>query len=77
MLRSYIFRLIDEERSRQHELHGDHTPANPDLDVYKKVAFITEEVGEVARAVQDSDRDNLIEELVQTAALCVAFLESL
>lgn len=50
----------------------------------KKLAVLTEEVGEVARAIQDlwadrteAKRAHLREELVQVAAVAVAWLESM
>jgi NTP pyrophosphatase (non-canonical NTP hydrolase) len=42
-----------------------------------KVAVLTEECGEVARAVLDGDPANLRTELVQVAAVALAWLESL
>lgn len=42
-----------------------------------KYPILAEEVGEVARAMNDGDDANLKEELVQVAALCCAWLEAL
>ena len=42
-----------------------------------KVAVLTEEVGEVARAALEHDTDGLRLELVQVAAVAVAWLEAL
>lgn len=39
--------------------------------------ILAEEVGEVARAMNDGNDANLKEELVQVAALCCAWLESM
>lgn len=42
-----------------------------------KATVLAEECGEVARAVLDRDEDGLRRELVQVAAICTAWLESL
>ena len=83
MNRLDIYRLIDAERERQYTKwlkphawgHGDCS--SPNVDQAVKVAVLTEEVGEVARAVLDIQPDQLRAELVQVAAVAVAFLESL
>lgn len=84
MNRSDIYALIDAERSRQafkwdreHPWgHGDCS--SHDVAPIVKVAVLTEEVGEVARAVlENSYVDQLAAELVQVAAIAVAWLESL
>lgn len=84
MNRAAIYRLISAERVRQSakwsERHawgqGDCSSSNVDQVV--KVAVLTEEVGEVARAVLDiTNPDHLRAELVQVAAVAVAWLESL
>lgn len=66
------------ERWRQEELHGaDKSCANPAKDNYSKLAILTEEVGEVARDLLDGPTDNLRTELVQVAAVAVAWVEAL
>ena len=83
MKRQQIYRLIDAERARQagkwNHPHawgvGDCSSDGVGLPV--KVAVLTEEVGEVARATLDGSTDNLRSELVQVAAVAVAWLESL
>jgi NTP pyrophosphatase (non-canonical NTP hydrolase) len=65
-----IVRRILEERKRQDEIH-----INNDVDEY--LAIMVEEVGEVSRAILINDRDNLIEELVQVAAVAIRWMESL
>lgn len=42
----------------------------PGCSVFQSVSILTEELGEVARAVNERDRENLKEELVQVAACC-------
>lgn len=43
-----------------------------------KLVVLVEEVGEVARAIYDGESDeHLMEELVQCAAVCVAWIETL
>jgi len=40
-----------------------------------KVAVLTEECGEVARAVLEDDDMGLVEELIQVAAVAIAWIE--
>ncbi len=44
---------------------------------FQAISILTEEVGEAAQALNDSDIDNLKVELAQVAAVCVRFLETL
>lgn len=84
MTRTDIYQAIDTERARQERkwsrLHewGTGDCSSPAVEEIVKVAVLTEEVGEVARAVLDrEDTDRLRAELVQVAAVAVAWLESL
>lgn len=83
MKRTDIYAAIDGERERQfatwggaHDWgHGDcSSPAVADI---VKTAVLSEECGEVARAVLDTDIDQLRTELIQIAAVAVAWLEAL
>lgn len=82
---------IHVERRRQEELKEQgkfaFTCADPMLDV-EKLGVLAEEAGEVAKAVNELNaarnatkrkrwRNNLREELVQTAAVCVAWIEAI
>jgi len=42
-----------------------------------KLAVLAEEFGEIARAVCERDWENMKEEIIQTAAVLVAWAESL
>ena len=81
--RASIYKLIDDERGRQqHKWAGPHGWGEGDcssrgVEPITKVAVLSEECGEVARAVLDQDVDQLRTELVQVAAVAVAWLESL
>jgi NTP pyrophosphatase (non-canonical NTP hydrolase) len=75
-----IFDAIFEERRRQEFLKSqgkfpwtcaDAAPAS------MKLAVLAEEFGEVAKEVCDQRWDLLRDELVQVAAVCVAWLESM
>lgn len=84
MLREEIYRRIDRERARQSEMWADvHTWGAGDCSSLAvppivKAAVLSEECGEVARAVLDrSAESDLRRELVQVAAVAVAWLESL
>lgn len=81
MTRQEIYAAIDAERERQaakwnceHDWgYGDCSSDNVSAPV--KVAVLAEECGEVARAAMDGTAD-LWDELVQVAAVAVAWLES-
>jgi len=69
--------LMNVEIERSKELHKFYP-----LDIFRKLAILHEECGEVAKAVNDYvDRkdtlEHLKEELVQTAAMCKKMYESL
>jgi hypothetical protein len=74
---------ISEERNRQQALWGrEHLwgkgdCSSQDVPDTVKAIVLGEECGEVARAVLERDDDALIRELVQVAAVCVAWLEAL
>ena len=78
-----IWHLIRQERTRQHEQwtgpHRAWAGINPSAEIEHivQVAVLTEECGEVARAVLDENTEDLVTELVQTAAVAVAWLEAL
>lgn len=82
MNRADIYSLIDAERTRQHQLwDGAHSwgvgdCSHPDLEPTVKVTVLAEECGEVSRAVLDRNPAQLRAELVQLAAVCVAWLET-
>lgn len=83
MNRSDIYAAIDAERERQADKwggahdwgHGDCS--SPAVDDSTKVMVLAEECGEAARAVLDTDIDQLRTELIQVAAVAVAWLEAL
>ncbi len=66
-----IHEAIEAERQRQDAMWGiqNHSPA-PWLSI------LTEEVGEVARAINEDDGAKYVEELIQVAAVAVAMIES-
>jgi len=70
------------ERIRQEELkkHGEFefTCADAAMPLATKLAVLVEEVGEVARALCDDESvDRLRDELVQVAAVSVAWIQAL
>lgn len=80
MTRAEVYRLIDAERDQQAikwgppHAWGQGDCSSPDVDERTKAAVLAEECGEVARAVLDGQ--GLTRELVQVAAVAVAWLES-
>jgi hypothetical protein len=78
-----VLELVAAERDRQRVKwatphgwgRGDCSTLDPPDDRVK-LAVLAEEFGEVARALLEHDRDGLAAELVQVAAVCVAWLEA-
>jgi hypothetical protein len=79
--RADVFALIDAERDRQSDRwSGPHSWGAGDcssalVDPLVKLAVLHEECGEVARALLEQDPEQLRIELVQVAAVAVAWLE--
>lgn len=82
--------LVAAERNRQHELKANgrfrYTPSDHDLTNVARLAMLSEEIGEVAREclslaglVSDGNHSGraLRKELVQVAAIAVAWIEIL
>lgn len=78
MTRTQALELVSRERDRQNKLwvREDGKWDEPDT---LKLTVLVEEVGEVARAVlqTDGDDENLRDELVQVAGVCISWLEML
>lgn len=81
--REPIYSDIDAERERQAAKWGGRHPwgvgdcSSLGVADTVKAAVLAEECGEVARAVLDSDPESLRTELIQVAAVAVAWLEAL
>lgn len=74
MNRTDALKLVDTERDRQ-EHTRTLTAATPDCPDVLRLSALVEEVGEVARCLQDGTGD-LCGELVQVAAVAVAWIEA-
>jgi NTP pyrophosphatase (non-canonical NTP hydrolase) len=87
-----VLRDVGSERLRQDVLKAqgrfEHTPADPEVNHYERLAMLAEEVGEVAKETlgqaegklahdNDVDRASLRKELIQVAAVAVAWIEAL
>ena len=72
MTREEIFAAINKERDRQDDIHPGSQPF-----LAKPMSILAEECGEVAHAVNEADRENLIEELIHVAATATRWLEYL
>lgn len=81
MTRADALAAISAERDRQAQLwaaphaHGQGDCSSAAVPLMVKVAVLTEECGEVARAALDGDPEALRTELVQVAAVALAILE--
>lgn len=81
---SRVLGAVAQERERQEQKGVDkpgwETCASATMDPHVKLAVLTEEVGEVARALLEENAEstaNLRAELVQVAAVAVAWVEAL
>ncbi len=72
MKKEDIVKLILSERNKQDIKWGEQNH-----DIYKWLAILGEEVGEVNKAALEDQYDEVIDELVQVAAVAVAMIESL
>lgn len=75
-------RRVGTERRRQNVMVADGTVpfdcTDPKLNPMTKLAVLTEELGEVARAVLDEEPlEDLRGELIQVAAVAVAWAEGI
>ena len=81
MKRAQVYALIDAERERQREKwRGQHAWGSGDcssagIAPIVKAVVLAEECGEVARAILE--RNDPLEELVQVAAVAVAWIEGM
>jgi NTP pyrophosphatase (non-canonical NTP hydrolase) len=78
-----VMAAVSHERDRQERLKADgrfaYTCADAGIDGFARFAILLEEVGEVARALNEADIDgpNLRAELLQVAAVAVAWVEGI
>lgn len=70
-LQHEVLHDVKRERMRQDVIHPQ------ELSISERYVVLGEEVGEIARAIQINDTDNLYEELIQTAAECVRMAEQI
>ena len=83
MLTPQIASAVAAERVRQRNLwdrdhdHGHGDCSSPNVPTMVKIAVLSEECGEVARAALDQNEDNLRAELIQVMAVCHAILEGI
>ena len=73
--RQAIYREIEAERLRQNELYGPPVPGQHRHGHYTFNAIVSEETGEAARAMLQGKLPGLRSELVQTAAVIIAWIE--
>ena len=80
VIEKWIIEAIEKERDRQNLLFGgEHSwgkgdCSSPDTEEIVKSAVLSEECGEVSRAVLDHNRRALKKELIQVAAVAIAWL---
>jgi NTP pyrophosphatase (non-canonical NTP hydrolase) len=72
LTRAKILEAVLSERERQDNRWGDQTH-NTDL---QWMSILTEEIGEVAKDVNDQRIAGMFEELIQCAAVCFAWSEA-
>ena len=72
MKQSQILNLIKKERERQDKKWGTQNH-----NIFKWLAILGEEVGEVNKSALENNYQEVISELVQIGAVTVAMIESL
>lgn len=77
-----VLDAVAAERERQEQKHRGSTCASKDVPHTRKFLVLMEEVGEVAQAINDGtltvkERAHLRAEIIQVAAVAVAWAESL
>lgn len=72
MTKKDIINLILSERNKQDVKWGEQNH-----NIYKWLAILGEEVGEVNKAALENKYDEVIDELIQIGAVTVAMIESL
>lgn len=70
---------IFDERERQRQLWGGGPGdcSHPSTKNDTRLCILVEEIGEIAHAMNENDTENLKEELVQSAAVILAWLEGI
>lgn len=71
---------IQAEATRARVKHGEHSMLGPRYSSGERLAILVEEVGEVAHELtydQAGDRDKLVKELIQVAAMAASWVEYL
>lgn len=69
-VREKVIQLIHKERARQECLH----PLSSEVDDFYFLSILIEEVGEVAKSLQEGTGKE--EELIQVASVCFRWLEN-
>ena len=72
MKKSEIIEFFLNERSKQDSKWGEQNH-----DIFKWLAILGEEVGEINKAALENRYDEIINELIQTGAVVIAMIESL
>lgn len=79
-----VYDEVKAERERAHALHGDTSMEAFPADSLDRLAILTEEVGEVAKEFNEARHDGrsvdlakLRKELVQTAAMALAWADAI
>ena len=71
---------IQAEATSAYLKHGKHSMVGPDYTPGERLAILVEEVGEVAHELtydQSGDKDKLVKELIQVAAMAASWVEYL
>lgn len=81
VLSKLILDGVQTEATRAHAKHGEYSMLGPNYSASDRLAILVEEVGEVAHEltydVGNFDKDRLIKELFQVAAMAATWIEQL
>ena len=74
MIRPDVLAAVEAAMAHADDKHGAASMGRPFLPPHARVSVLTEELGEVARAVLDQDTDGLRRELERLAGCALGWL---
>ncbi len=74
VLMNVMFRKVAKERIRQQKLYGDFWDSLPDNRDILPIA--TEEFGEIAKAINEDNEDEMLDEIIDTIAVLTRWYET-
>ena len=76
-LKDDFFRLIEAERYRQDQKRLELGKSDTENDLFEWNVILSEEMGEIAKAINEGNIESLIKELVDLSAVATAMYEQI